>query len=414
MTMTNTKSDNSRPVKIVAIGAGNRTAKYLHYILNNPDKAVLVGVVELNDLRRQNVAKQAGLSSDRCFRTYEEFFNNPVEADAVMICTPENVHFKPCMLALEHGYHILLEKPIAQTLQECKTIADEARKRGKIVAVCHVLRYHPYFVKMKELVKSGRLGRVISITHRASVGIDRSGHSYVRGIWSRVDDTNPMLLSKCCHDVDFLIWLTDSRCRKLASFGSLSWFIDKNAPEGAAARCIDCKAEASCPFSAVNLYKVRHEWIANFDVPEGKTIDDVIDCELREGRYGRCVFHCDNDVVDHQVLAMELENDITINMSMDLFTLDDCRATHISLTEAEIEGDERVITVKHFRSGKKEIYDYSDVDGLPFHAGADLRVVEDFIEGISNPDHKVLTHIDDSIESHRICYEAELSRLGKL
>ncbi len=417
MTGTNTKSDNQAPVKIVAIGAGNRTAKYLHYILNNPDKAQLVGVVELNDLRRHNVAKQAGLSEEQCFKTWEDFFKNPIEADAVMICTPENMHFKPCMLALENGYHIMLEKPIAQTLEECRLIANEARRRNKIVSVCHVLRYHPYFVKMKELVSSGRLGKVITISHRASVGIDRAGHSYVRGIWSKVADTNPMLLSKCCHDVDFLVWLTDSKCRRLASFGSLRWFRKENAPEGSAPRCIDCKVESKCAFSAVNLYRVRHEWIANFDVPEGQTIDDVIERELREGKYGRCVYHCDNDVVDHQVLAMELENDVTVNLSMDLFTLDDRRNTHISLTEAEIEGDERVITVTHFRTGEKEVYDFTDIEGEPFHAGADLKMVEYFVNAIRKDDlndPKVLTHIDDSIESHRICYRAELSRQGLL
>lgn len=406
----NQELSHREPASIVAIGAGNRTGKYLHYILHNPDKARLVGVVELNDLRRRNVAEMVGLAPEQCFRTYEDFFRNPVKADAVMICTPENVHFEPCMLALEHGYHILLEKPIAQNLEECRIIAGEARKRGLVVAVCHVLRYHPYFMKMKELVSSGKLGKVVSINHRSSVGIDRASHSYVRGIWSREENTNPMLLSKCCHDVDFLVWLTEARYRKLSSFGSLRWFRPEMAPKGSAPRCLDCHVENSCPFSAVNLYRNRREWIANFDVPAGKTITDVIEYELSDGRYGRCVYHCDNNVVDHQVLAMEMDNDVTVNLSMDCFTLHDNRETHICLTNGEVFGNEHTIEVYHFRGGPREVYDFSHIEGTPFHAGADLSMVEDFVNAISKPEHRILTGIDESIESHRICYEAEQSR----
>lgn len=398
----------------MAIGAGNRTGTYLHYVLNNPDKVRLVGVVETNPLRREKVAREAGLSDSQCYATFEEFFDKKPEADAVMICTPDNLHFEPCMKALECGYHVMLEKPIAQTLEACRTIAEEAHRRNRIVSVCHVLRYHPYFEKIKELVSSGDLGRVVSISHRANVGLDRGSHSYTRGIWNSEKNTNPVLLSKCCHDVDFLVWLAESHCRKLSSYGTLSVFRADRAPEGAALRCIDCRIEPTCPFSAVDLYKVRHEWIRNFDVPEGETIDDVIDRELREGIYGRCVYHCDNDVADHQVLAMEMENEITVTLDMNLFTHHDNRETHVCLTKGEIFGDERVIEVYHFRTGEKEVYDFSDSESRPFHAGADLKLVEDFVKAVSDPNHRILTGIDESIESHRICYEADRKRKADL
>ena len=172
-----------KPVSVVAIGAGNRTSKYLEYVRRNPDKVKLVGVVELNDIRRNHVAEQFGLSESQCFTDYKDFFRQEKEADAVMVCTPENMHFEPCMLAIEAGYHILLEKPIAPTLEECLAIGKAAREKGVIVAVCHVLRHHPYFMKIKEICESGELGKIISINHRASVGIDRSAHGFVRGMW---------------------------------------------------------------------------------------------------------------------------------------------------------------------------------------------------------------------------------------
>ena len=400
----------SGPVSIVAIGAGNRTSKYLEYVKQHPDRVRLVGVVELNDIRRQSVAERFGLEPSQCYADYHDFFRNPVQADAVMICTPENRHFEPTMLAIEAGCHVLLEKPIAQTLEECQAIGEAARKKGVLVSVCHVLRYHPYFMKVKELVDSGELGHIISINHRTSVGVDRAAHGFVRGIWRSERLSNPMLMSKCCHDIDFLLWLTKTPCRKLTSFGSLRWFKSKNAPEGSAERCIDCRVESRCPFSAVDLYQVRRDWIANFDVPEGKTIDDVIEDQLREGLYGRCVYHCDNDVVDHQIVSMEMESEVTINFSMDIFTLKDCRETHISLTEGEIDGDENRLRVRRFRGAEETVYDFSGLAHQPFHAGADLAIVADFIDAIRTGRRDLVTSIERSVESHRICFEAERSR----
>ena len=404
---------NSKQVSIVAIGAGNRTNKYLEYVKQHPDKAKLVGVVELNEIRRNKIAEKFSLEPSACFTDYHDFFRSSLKTDAVMICTPENMHYEPCMMAIEAGYHVLLEKPIAQTPEECIAIGEAARRKNVIVTVCHVLRYHPYFIKLKELACSGELGNIISINHRTAVGVDRAAHSFVRGPWRKESETNPMLISKCCHDIDFLLWLTKTRCRKLTSFGSLRWFKSTNAPEGSAHRCIDCQVESQCPFSAVDLYRIRRDWIANFDVPQGKNIDEVIEEELEQGLYGRCIYHCDNDVVDHQIVSMEMESEVTINFSMDIFTLEDHRATQICLTEGEIEGDETQIKVRRFRGGEETIYDFSDIKHKPFHAGADLDLMNDFIEAIQTEGKYLRTSIDLSVESHRICFEAERSRKEK-
>lgn len=398
-----------QPLSIIVIGAGNRANKYLEYAKMNPDKVQLVGVVELNEIRRNKMAEAFGLKDCQCYSDYYTFFSLPIQSDAVLICTPEHKHFEPCMMAIQKGYHVLLEKPIAQRLNECIEIGKAANEKGVIVAVCHVLRYHPYFMKIKEIVDKEELGRIISINHRSSVGIDRAIHGFVRGMWRKEDITNPMLISKCCHDIDFLLWLTRTRCRKLTSFGSLRWFSSKNAPQDSSNRCIDCKIESTCPFSAVRLYRDRHEWISNFDIPKGKTIDDVIEEQLRDGIYGRCVYHCDNDVVDHQIVSMEMESEVTINFSMDIFTLKDNRETHICLTEGEINGDESVLRTKRFYDGKETVYDFSSIVGTPFHAGADLALMADFIEAIYSG-KSMPTTINRSVESHRICYESERSR----
>lgn len=404
---------NNNPVKIVAIGAGNRTNKYLEYFVQNPAKVRLVGVVDINEIRVANIARRFGLTPEQCFSDYNDFFASGIEADAVMICTSENVHFDPCIKAIEAGYHVLLEKPIAPTLQECLDIGKAAKEKGVIVAVCHVMRYHPYFMKIKELATSGELGKIVSISHSSAVGIDRATHGFVRGVWNNDNRTNPMLLAKCCHDIDFLLWISQASCRRVASFGSLRWFKAANAPEGAAERCIHCRpdVQSSCPFSAVNLYKERHEWIANFDVAEGETIDEVIDRQLAEGPYGRCVYHCDNNVADNQTVIMQQSNGVDMTMTINVFTRKDDRFTRINLTEGEIVGDERTLTISHFRSRTSRTIDFSEMMKQPFHAGSDLCLVEAFVNTITGKQGGLVSTIDASIESHRICLEAERSRL---
>ena len=172
----------------------------------------------------------------------------------------------------------------------------------------------------------------------------------------------------------------------------------------------------------MDLYYNRRDWISNFDVPEGATLDEVILRQLRTGDYGRCVLRCDNDVVDHQqtnllvvdhqIVSMEMENDVTISFSMDAFALGDHRETHIRLTHGEIDGDERILRVRRFRGGEEQVYDFSGILGKPFHAGADLNLVEDFVDTISRREHRFRTSIGKSVESHRICFEAERSRLS--
>lgn len=399
-----------KPVRIAAIGAGNRTNTYMVYIRQHPELARLVAVAEPNEMRRNSLADEFCVPADCRYHDYRDFFNHPADCDAVIICTPDNAHYEPTMMAISRHMHVLLEKPIAQTMEECRQIAEAAHRSGVMVSVCHVLRYFHCYRKIKEIVSSGALGEVITINHIEGVGIDRATHSYVRGIWNHRRESNPMLLAKCCHDIDFLTWIVGSNCRRVCSFGSLRWFREANAPRGSALRCIDCGIEAECPFSAVDLYKRRHEWIRNFDVPDGKTIDDVIDEELRCGRYGRCVYHCDNDVVDNQAVLMEFDNKAIVTMAMDIFTRDAFRKTDIKLSFGEINCDERKVSVTHFRSGRHDVYDYTADMQKPYHGGADLRLIADFIDAVADGGRSLPTLIDETMMSHYICFEAERSR----
>lgn len=398
------------PVRIVVVGAGNRARTYMHYVKANPGKAKLVAVVEPDKVRRDFLADQFEIPEEMRFGSCKELFTLPRIAEAAVICSPEKMHYEHCMLAIEAGYHILLEKPIAQTYGECVEIARKAEEKCLKISVCHVLRHHPLFAKIKELIDSGKYGDIISISHIEEVGIDRYTHSYVRGTMNREKDNNPMLLAKCCHDLDFLLWIAGARCRKVSSFGSLRWFREENAPAGSALRCIDCQVEEKCPYSAIDLYKRRRDWIGNFIPAPGEMIDDVIDRELNEGRFGRCVYHCDNDVVDNQVVAIEMDNGMLISLIINAFTQRDCRNIEIKMTLGEISCYGDLIKARNFRSRETSTYDFSHLSKIPHHGGADMAVIGNFIDSLLNHELPLISPLKVALESHHVIFEAERSR----
>ena len=395
------------------MGAGNRMHVYARL---HPQEMRVVAVVEPNRVRREQFAERCGVPSENCFESWEIFLQREKMADAVFICTPDDMHYRPAMLALERGYDVLLEKPVAQTYQQCLDIVRQARELNRVAGVCHVLRYHPYFKKFREVVADKTLGELITVNHIESVGIERMTHSFVRGLWRKESETNPMILSKACHDLDLLVWLTGRKCLRVSSYGSLKWFRAEHAPVGSALRCTDgCAVERECPYSAVELYYRRKRWLRHFDIPEGGKEDEIIWEELKTGPYGRCVYHCDNDVVDHQVVSMLLEDEVTVNFSMDAFTRDSGRRTHFMFSQGEVFGDERMLTVRHFHPDREdEVYDFSEFYGeCNYHGGADLEMVRDFLSAVrTRQPETLLTRIDSSLESHRIAFEIEKERKG--
>ncbi len=403
-------------ITVVALGAGNRMNTYAAYAKSHPDELTMVAVVEPDEWRRQHFARQYQIPDTACFADWRDFFCREKMADAVFVCTPDNEHYEPTLKALERGYDVLLEKPIAQSWRQCLDIVECARKNGRMVAVCHVLRFHPYFLKLREVVRRGSLGELISVNHIENVGIERMTHAFVRGLWRKESETNPMILSKACHDLDLLVWLTGRKCLDVSSYGSLKWFRKENAPQGSTLRCIDgCAVESVCPYSAVDLYLRRKRWLRHFNVASDRNIEDIISDELHTGPYGRCVYHCDNDVVDHQVVIMQMEEGVTVTFSMEGFTKEPSRKTHVMCSYGEVFGDERQLTVRYFQAHRPdEVFDFSSVAGeCNYHGGADLSIVANFVEALQKRDESLLlTDIESSLESHRIAFEIERKRLS--
>ncbi len=401
-----------KPITAITLGAGNRGNVYGGYALQHSDQLDIVGVAEPITLRNERYAKKHNIASENRFNTWEDVFKKSKFADAVIIATPDNLHYGPCMKALEMGYDVLLEKPISPSEKECRDILAMAKKTGRIVAVCHVLRYAPYFVKLKEIMNSGVLGEIISIQHMEPIEHIHMSHSYVRGNWHNSKQTTPIILAKSCHDLDIMRWMVGKPCKSIQAFGDLKWFKEKNAPAGSTARCSDgCAVEDKCPYSALEIYYRKRQRNYVFDLPEDKDkqADYVLE-QLKTTNYGRCVYKMDNDQPDHYTTNILFDGGLTAAFSMEAFTSYEGRRTRVMGSLGDVVGDMSSFVITDFLSGQKTEWTQA-TDG---HGGGDWRLVANWIQAISKKDASLLTStIDQSIESHIMGFMAEESRATK-
>ena len=270
----------------ILIGAGGRGTAYSRYMNAMPEKYKLVGVADPIPEKRRVIKEMWNLPEEMCFESWEDILALPKMADIAVIATSDHLHHAPALKAISLGYDLLLEKPVAQTVKECTDIANAAAEKGVSVLVCHVLRYAPFFKKVKSIIESGMLGEIVSVDLAEAIGSIHFSHSFVRGNWHSEKEATPLILAKTCHDLDMIQWLIDKPCKKVASFGSLTHFTEKNAPEGAPHRCIDgnCPHAETCPYNSERLYI---EGVKNFpwkDIfkKQVATHPDFTDEELRE------------------------------------------------------------------------------------------------------------------------------------
>ena len=402
----------SRPrVRIAAIGLGNRTCKYLHYIAEHQDIAELVAVVDIDETRFNQVKETFSLSPESCFKAVEDLANSGIEVDACIIGTPDICHYEMTIKSLRYGWHVLLEKPMAQTQEECEEIVRISSETGKMVSVCYVLRYHPYFIKLKELSESQLTGKILSVQHTERVGRDRLTHTFIRGPWNKTELNTSVFFTKCCHDVDFILWLIGENVTRVDSTQGEKLFTTDKAPDGSAARCVNCQLENSCKYSAVDLYLRRRDWIKGFTTLPGESEKDMIWRILNESRYGRCVYHCPkNEVTDQQCVSLETTSGIRAKLTMDCVSEESKRITIIECENATISGNESVIEIKYKNGHPSEIYDFKWTQALKFHAGADMLIVKEFIEAIYKGHLQTRTPSSTSLISHRICFLAKTNQ----
>lgn len=405
----------SRPVTAIVIGHGQRGSLYCGFSRQLPDSWKIVGVAEPIDYRRDAAVTRYGIPSGQAFTTWEQVFRKPKFADVCIISTPDDLHHGPAMAALEAGYDLLLEKPIAMTWAECKEILDLATKKGAMVCVCHVLRYAPYFQELKHVLQQGEVGEVVSVQHLEPIQHIHMSHSYVRGIWRNTKTALPIILAKSCHDLDLLRWYVDKPFSQVSCLGDRALFHKDRAPQGAPEYCMDgCPASGSCPYFAPDVYVHKKRWGTGAIITADRTDKGFLEA-LRKGPYGRCVYRCDNDQPDHVTMTFGFQGGATAAFSMEGLTSYAGRRTRIMGTRGDVVGDEETLRITDFATGKERVWEVrqANVD-LSGHGGGDLRMVADFSKAVSRREPRLLaTRLDISMESHLAGFQAEASRKDK-
>ncbi|MGA0846642.1 MAG: Gfo/Idh/MocA family protein [Luteolibacter sp.] len=411
------------PVTTAIVGAGKRGEAYAQYALDHPEELRIVAVAEPRQLLRERLAQTHNVPLDHCYDDFRTLAAAGRIADAVAICTQDKMHLEPVELLAPLGYAILLEKPISPDESECERVIECIRQHGNLFAVCHVLLYTSHAQKLRSLLHGGAVGAIISIQHLEPVGWWHQAHSFVRGNWRRSDESAFMLLQKSCHDIDWLSHIAGSACQRVASFGSLRHFRPEQKPAGAADRCWNCpqEIEENCPYSALGIYHrpfgkdPRTDYL-NDVITGGVGTLEAVEEALKSGPYGRCVYNCDNDVVDNQTVMLEFEGPITANFTMTAFTPGIHRQTRIFGTRGSIETNFETIKVFDFLTKSETIHDTraGDADASSGHGGGDTGLMRAFVAAVASGDRSLLySGAEESLTSHRIVFAAERARIEK-
>jgi predicted dehydrogenase len=389
---------------------------YASYAKTHPKRAKIIGVAEPREFYRERMVKEYDIPEENVFTDWKDMAKKKKFADAVIIATQDHLHRDPAIAFAKKKYHMLLEKPMAPDEKSCRSITKAVQSNKIIFALGHVLRYTRYTQRLKTLLDSGLIGEVISIQRLEPVGYWHQAHSFVRGNWRNERESSFMLLAKACHDLDWIRYILGRRCTSVSSFGSLTHFVSENKPETAGSNCMECDFEPKCPYSAKRFYirlfeRGKTGWplsIITSEMTKGGIIR-----ELRNGPYGRCVYECDNDVVDHQVVNMEFEGGQTASFTMTAFTKARQRETRIFGTRGEIYGNGTKIQIHQFLSGKTKIHDTSEEfpSSLADHGGGDFGLIDSFVSAVAHEDQSlILSGPEESLETHLMTFAAERSR----
>lgn len=405
-------------VTLAIVGAGSRGMdSYAPHAKESPYNVEFVAVAEPRKEWREKAVSELNIPKGNIFSCWKELAEQPRLADGVLITTQDSMHVEPAIALMKKGYHVMLEKPMATTESDCRAIIAAQQETKRMLAVCHVMRYSKYSKTVKRLLEDGVVGDIMSIQHIEPIGYWHIAHSYVRGNWRKESDSCPMLLAKSCHDLDILRYWIGQKCLRVSSFGNLTHFAKKNQPEGAADRCLDCPSgiESQCPYSACKIYLRDRAggmgWPNNI-LTNDTSIEGVTKA-LRVGPYGRCIYACDNNVVDHQVVNLEFDGGATVAFTMCGFTASGVRETWIMGTKGQIKGDMNKIIHFDFLTEKEVIIpidETGDAEVATGHAG-DSTIVLNFIAAIAEDNPALIsTTPEASLESHLIAFAAERAR----
>jgi predicted dehydrogenase len=406
---------NQQSFTFAIIGAGGRGTNFSNWLRGHPDAGKVVAVAEPNPERRKNVADTHNIPTELQFERWEELLAKPKLADVLINTTMDRLHVASAVKGLALGYHMILEKPMATSIEDCIAIDKARRVNKRIVCVCHSMRYSSVYTEVKKLIESGAIGDMVSFDQLEAVEHIHQSHSFVRGNWGNEARSTFMLLAKSCHDIDMFSWIVNKPCQRVSSFGQLSYFRKEYAPKGAPQYCTDgCPVEHSCPYSSLKVYAQENaHWVAHHAGLTQPTAAERL-AKLKHTNFDKCVFQTDNDVVDHQVVAFEFEGGITGTFTMTAFTPFGGRFLRVHGTKGFIraESDTNMIELHRHSDAKVDVIKIPHGQGS--HGGADDLLMRNMMHALRTNDPSVITTgTDESLRSHAIAFAAEKARREK-
>lgn len=421
---TESALSQNKSVGAVIVGAGHRSMLYASYSLAHPDELWIAGVVEPDDTRRKQAMEKFKLPPHRCYRSIEELTSGPRFADVAFNGTMDYLHVPTTLPLLAAGYDVLLEKPIGTSEEEVQQLLDTANRFGRKVMVCHELRFAPFYAEIRKRVSEGAIGELISMRFAENVSYHHIASGYVRGKWnSKQRGGSSMLMAKCSHDLDLMVWMkAGTKPHRVSSMGSRMFFREANAPAGAGTRClVDCGVEDSCTYSAKKMYLDKNLWGTyvwhNIEHLGDKTSDTLKkESLMTDNPFGRCVWKCDNDVVDHQAVIVEFEDGCTGTINMNGNSAKPCRSIHLIGTLGEIEGvmEEGAFVIRYPDYKTPQNYREENVKlhaSGNMHGGGDMRLVRDFLRIVRGEEPSIsTTSLEDSVNGHLVGFAADRSR----
>ncbi len=418
-----------KKLKAVLLGAGNRGCVYADYSLTRPEELEIISVIEPNPVNREYAKTRYGIEDKMVFEDLDDFLKTKTDCDFVINGTMDQMHYQTAIKVIDAGYNMLLEKPITNNEEQLLDIERRANEKNVKVCICHVLRYTPFYKKIKELINNGKIGKIMTIELSEHVWIAHFVDSFVRGKWGKESECGSgFLLSKSCHDTDLFCWLNNStKPVKVSSFGSRSLFSKANMPDGATEFCYNCPHNSTCLYSAQKIHLEQDLMPFQTWAHLGKPFETVTyeekEEDLKKSEYGKCVFTNGGDITDRQSVTVEFENGSLISFTMIGGSSKAGRFIHIIGTHGEIEGhlEEGKFILREFdRSDKKFGYNEKEFnvnkdvvasENYAGHSGGDFAIMNELVRYLQGDNSSVsITSINDSINGHRVVFAAEKSR----
>lgn len=416
----------NRDIKIVVIGCGDRATVYCEEGVNQLKKMEIVAAIDPDKERLRYMREHFGITEAQCYTDMQDVLIQGKIADCVINGTMDTMHYETTIPFLKQGYHMILEKPVVNNAEQLLEIKKVAKENQCKLLVCHVLRYTPYYRKIKEMLDNGDLGEIMNIQTSERVGAYHSSMSYIRGKWNSAKHCgSSLLLAKCCHDIDLICWLNHGKKPiSVQSDGGRDYFLREKAPKGSGNRClVDCPDEIrkNC------VYDVQSMYLDNCLLPwypwqcTGKNWQEVTEEEKVESLkiynpHGRCIYKCDEgDIVDHQNVMIHFEDGSTAIHTVTLGAMRPGRTIWVQGTKGEIEGraEDGVLYYREYDKKTSRYNEYqvnfSDTEGeTGGHFGGDKGLVADFCALMRGETPSVsCTSIDDSVTGHMLCYAAD-------